>query len=319
MNYAIETIDLRKKYGDFEALRGVTFHVKWGEIFGFLGPNGAGKTTTIMILTTLLEPTSGEAYVASYHVVREKKKVRENIGVVFQDPALDSYLTAYENMYIHGKLYGLRGQELKERIEEALKFFDLWEHKDKIVRNLSGGMRRRLEIARAMLHEPRVLFMDEPTLGLDPHSRNKVWEHIRTLNKEKGVTIFLTTHYMDEADELCDHIAIIDKGKIIAQGTPEELKRMVGKHLIIVKTEKEAPCPPGYKCEKKDSKLLISVDDAAKEIVKIIEYLKDYNILELDVRKPTLNEVFLALTGRELRDEGSGDFSKYIARRVMGW
>ncbi len=318
MSYAIEAIDLRKKYGDFEALRGVTFRVNWGEIFGFLGPNGAGKTTTIMILTTLLEPTSGTARVAGYDVVKEKKKVRENIGVVFQDPALDSYLTAYENLYIHGKLYGIKGEELKRRIEEALKFVDLWEYRNKIVRHLSGGMRRRLEIARAMIHEPKILFMDEPTVGLDPHSRAKIWDYIRMINKEKGITIFLTTHYMDEADELCERIAIIDRGKIIAEGTPEELKKMVGNQLIIVRTEKDAPCPEGYKCEKKGGRLLISVKDAAKELPKIISFLEPYGILELDVKKPTLNDVFLALTGRELREE-EGDYAKYIIRRAMGW
>jgi len=317
VSYAIEARDLRKRYGEFEAVRGVSFTVRWGEVFGFLGPNGAGKTTTIMMLTTLVEPTSGEAYVAGYHVVKEKNEVRKNIGIVFQDPTLDSYLTVYENMYVHGKLYGIKGNVLKERIKEALTFFDLWEHRNKVARYLSGGMRRRLELARAMLHEPKVLFLDEPTVGLDPQSRNKVWEYIKTLNKKLGVTVFMTTHYMDEADEMCDRIAIIDHGKIIAEGSPEELKSSVGGALVIVKTKKEAPCPQGFECEKKGDKLIISLKNLGKELIDVIDSLRSYEITELDVRKPTLNEVFLKLTGRELRDEDSNDYLKHIITKRM--
>lgn len=319
--YAIEVENLRKVYKqgkvEVEALRGVTFKVKKGELFGFLGPNGAGKTTTIMILTTLLEPTSGKALVAGHDVVKEKNEVRKRIGVVFQDPALDNYLTAYENLYIHAKLYGLKGKELEERVKEALTFVDLWEHKDRLVITFSGGMRRRLEIARALVHEPEVLFLDEPTTGLDPQSRAKVWDYIKGINKEKGVTVFLTTHYMDEADKLCERIAIIDKGKIIAEGSPEELKARVGKNVVIVETEREAPCIEKYKCEKAGNKLLISVEDVTKALIDIIEFYKPYGIIKLDVKKPTLDDVFLALTGKELREEGPEDFAKYVIRRMM--
>ncbi|ALU11925.1 ABC transporter ATP-binding protein [Ignicoccus islandicus DSM 13165] len=303
MNYAIEVKDLRKRFGFIEALKGITFYVKEGEKFGFLGPNGAGKSTTIHILTTLLKPDEGEVKILGHKLPEEAKQVRKLIGVVFQDPALDNYLSAYENLYIHGRLYGLKGSELRERIIESLKFFDLYEHKDRIVMFFSGGMRRRLEIARALMHKPKVLFLDEPTVGLDPQSRAKVWEYIERVNKEYGITIFLTTHYMDEADKLCDRIAIIDHGRIIAQGTPDELKRMVGKEVIYVKTELPPKCPEGFDCETKGNQAIVKADNAAKILPELIELMKPYKILEVNLKKPTLDDVFLALTGRELRDE----------------
>ncbi len=303
MKYAIEVKDLVKRFGDVEALKGVTFYVKEGERFGFLGPNGAGKSTTVHVLTTLLKPDGGEVRVLGHELPKEAKEVRKLIGVVFQDPALDNYLSAYENLYVHGRLYGLKGRELRERIVESLKFFDLYEHKDRIVMTFSGGMRRRLEIARALIHRPRVLFLDEPTVGLDPQSRAKVWEYVKRVNEEYGITVFLTTHYMDEADRLCHRIAIIDKGKIVAQGTPEELKKSVGKEVIYVKTELPAKCPEDFECEVKGNQVVIKSEDAAKELPRIIELMRAYNVLEINVKKPTLDDVFLELTGRELRDE----------------
>ena len=318
MRYTIEVRDLVKRFGKVEVLKGVSFEVREGELFGFLGPNGAGKTTTVHILTTLLKPDGGEVKVAGHDVVKESREVRKKIGVVFQDPALDIHLTAYENLYIHGKLYGLGGKELQSRMKEALKFFDLYEHKDKPVGQFSGGMRRRLELARALLHEPEVLFLDEPTVGLDPHSRAKVWEYITRINKERGTTIFLTTHYMEEADRLCDELAIIDRGRIIAKGTPEELKRMVGKELIYVRTRVEPKCPEDFECEKaKDNMIIIRSEDAAKVLPSIVELLKPYEIIEISIKKPSLDDVFLTLTGRELRDEESNtmEFARMVMRR----
>ncbi|UXD21228.1 ABC transporter ATP-binding protein [Ignicoccus pacificus DSM 13166] len=319
MEYAIVAENLVKRFGPIVAVNGVTFKVKKGERFGFLGPNGAGKTTTVHILTTLLKPDEGKALVAGHDVVKEAREVRKKIGVVFQDPALDTHLTAYENLYIHGRLYGLRGKELKERIEEVLKFFDLYEHKDRVVRFFSGGMRRRLEIARALMHRPEVLFLDEPTVGLDPQSRAKVWDYIRGVNEEFGITVFLTTHYMDEADRLCHRIAIIDRGKIIAEGSPDELKRMIGKEIIYVKTEIEPKCPEDFECEKKDNLLIIKVENAARALPKVMELLTPYKILEVNVKRPTLDDVFLELTGRELREEGADTFGIFraAARRWM--
>ncbi len=239
---AIEVENLVKKYGDFEAVRGgVSFSVKkGGEIFAFLGPNGgAGKTTTVHVLTTLLKPTAGKAVVAGHDVVEEPMAVRRKIGIVFQDPSVDRELTAYENMLIHGRIYGLSGNELREKIERLLRFVELWEFRDRQVKFFSGGMQRRLEIARSLLHEPEVLFLDEPTIGLDPpQTRAHIWDYIRAMKEEHNMTIFLTTHYMDEAEGgLADRIAIIDHGRIIAEGTAEELKRLVGNEVVYLKLE----------------------------------------------------------------------------------
>jgi ABC-2 type transport system ATP-binding protein len=316
MEQDIVVENLVKKYGIVEAVRGISFHVARGEIFGFLGPNGAGKTTTIHILATLLKPTSGKAIVAGYDVVIEPDKVRRNIGVVFQDPSLDDNLTGYENLYIHGRLYGLNGQKLKERIEEVLKFVDLWEFRYRVVRTYSGGMRRRLEIARAMLHTPKILFLDEPTLGLDPQTRAHIWEYIKSLKKEYGTTIFLTTHYMEEAELLCDRVAIIDHGKIIALGTSEELKSMIGSDIVYVKLSKvdSDVCSRIFIEGLNGCKIIegntiaLQVRKASEAIPAILSYLDRFEIkvLEVSYRRPTLNDVFIHLTGREMRDtEGS--------------
>ncbi|HII61235.1 ATP-binding cassette domain-containing protein [Pyrococcus horikoshii] len=307
---AIIVENLVKKYGDFEAVRGISFKVRRGEIFAFLGPNGAGKTTTVHMLTTLLKPTSGRAIVAGHDVVKESREVRKKIGVVFQDPSVDRELTAWENMYIHGRIYGLKGQELKKKIEELLKFVELWEFKDRQVKYFSGGMQRRLEIARALIHEPEVLFLDEPTIGLDPQTRAHIWEYIKTMKEEHDMTIFLTTHYMDEAEQLADRIAIIDHGKIIAEGTAEELKKLVGNDIIYVKFEKptciQAEFIRGCKVLN-NGRVALEVKNAAEALPLVFEKAREMElkILEVTYHRPTLNDVFLHLTGREIRDEAS--------------
>ena len=220
----IEVSGLTKKFGDFIAVDNISFSVGRGEIFAFLGPNGAGKTTTIRILTTLLKPTSGQIIINGSNPVTEQNKVRCSFGIVFQDPSLDDELTARENMEFHGVLYGVPKDIRKKRIEELLKFVELWDRKNDLVKNFSGGMKRRLEVARGLIHHPKILFLDEPTLGLDPQTRSHIWNYIKNLNKEEKMTVFFTTHYMEEADKVAQKIAIIDHGKIIAKGTSAELK-----------------------------------------------------------------------------------------------
>ncbi len=221
----IKVDGLVKKFGDFTAVNGISFDVSQGDIFAFLGPNGAGKTTTIKILTTLLHPTSGYVDLAGFDTARQQSDVRKSFGIVFQDPSLDDELTAFENLELHGVLYAVPKKLRRERMEQLLKFVDLWERKDDQVKHFSGGMKRRLEIARGLLHHPKILFLDEPTQGLDPQTRNHIWSYIKDLNAKEGITVFFTTHYMDEADRVARTVAVIDHGNIVAQGTPEELKK----------------------------------------------------------------------------------------------
>ncbi|WP_457750939.1 ATP-binding cassette domain-containing protein [Thermococcus sp.] len=321
MENAIEVENLVKKYGDFEAVKGISFKVKKGEIFAFLGPNGAGKTTTVHVLTTLLKPTAGRAIVAGHDVVEEPMQVRKKIGIVFQDPSVDRELTAYENMLIHGRIYGV--ENLKEKIDRLLKFVELWEFKDRPVKTFSGGMQRRLEIARSLLHEPEILFLDEPTIGLDPQTRAHIWDYIRAMKEEHNMTIFLTTHYMDEAEQLADRIAIMDHGKIIAEGTAEELKKLVGSDIIYLKLQSPKE---ELKCLKADfikgckmlpdGRIRLDVDNAAEALPRLFELAKETGIkvLEVTYHRPTLNDVFLHLTGREIRDEGG---EQNVAKMIM--
>jgi ABC-2 type transport system ATP-binding protein len=251
MENIIEVENLIKKYGDFTAVDDVSFEVKQGEIFAFLGPNGAGKTTTIKILTTLTDPTSGEIKINNYNPATQEAEVRSSFGIVFQDPSLDEELTAYENLDMHGMLYGLKKKDRKKRIEQLLTFVELWDRKDSLVKTFSGGMKRRLEIARGFMHHPKILFLDEPTIGLDPQTRNHIWNYLKKMNKEEKTTVFLTTHYMEEAEKVSDRIAIIDHGKIIAQGRADELKEQTktnsleGAFLFLTgeKIREEKPAP----------------------------------------------------------------------------
>ena len=222
---SIEVKNLSKYYGKFKAVDNISFNVTAGEIFAFLGPNGAGKTTTIKMLTTLLNPSKGTLIINGFDPVKQQKETRSSFGIIFQDPSLDDELTAYENMEFHAVLYKVKKEIKKSRIDELLKFVELYDRKDELVKHFSGGMKRRLEIARGLLHHPKILFLDEPTIGLDPQTRNSMWEYLKELNKKEGMTIFLTTHYMEEAAKVADRIAIIDHGKIIKQGTVEELKK----------------------------------------------------------------------------------------------
>ena len=221
----IDVERLVKKFKDFTAVDGITFHVQKGEVFAFLGPNGAGKTTTIKMLTTLLQPTDGTMKLNGFDPVKDPDDVRKSFGIVFQDPSLDEELTSWENMEIHGVLYGIDKETRRKRIAQLLNFVELWDRKDDLVKTFSGGMRRRLEIARGLLHHPKILFLDEPTLGLDPQTRNHVWEYVNALSQDEGVTVFFTTHYMEEAERHANRIAIIDHGKIVAQGTSDQLKQ----------------------------------------------------------------------------------------------
>ena len=220
----LEAKNLTKKFGELTAVDNISFSVPKGTIFAFLGPNGAGKSTTIKMLTTLLHPTSGKMTIAGFDPVKEPDKARQNFGIVFQDPSVDDELTAYENMEFHGVLYGVEKKLRRTRIEELLKVVELWDRRDDLVKHFSGGMKRRLEIARGLLHHPKILFLDEPTIGLDPQTRNHIWEHVKEINTKEGVTVFFTTHYMEEADRVARQVAVIDHGKIIATGTPAELK-----------------------------------------------------------------------------------------------
>ncbi|MFM2357964.1 MAG: hypothetical protein RJA61_701 [Candidatus Parcubacteria bacterium] len=228
----ISVKNLTKKFGKFTAVDNVSFDVKKGEIFAFLGPNGAGKTTTIKMLTTILRPTSGEVFLNSHNVTENPKETRRSFGIVFQDPSLDNELTPYENMKFHAILYGLSKAQYETRIPELLKLVELYDKKDQYVKNFSGGMKRRLEIARGFLHHPKVLFLDEPTLGLDPQTRNLMWNYIKELNKKEGITVFFTTHHMEEVDRMAQRIAIIDHGKIITTGSPEEIRKQAGKQTL---------------------------------------------------------------------------------------
>lgn len=228
----IRVQSLSKKFGEVSAVEAISFEVQRGEIFAFLGPNGAGKTTTIKMLTTLLKPTSGRVEIDGLDPAAQSNEVRKRFGIVFQDPSLDGDSTAYENMEMHGIFYHVPKKMRVQRTEQLLKLFELWERKDSQVKVFSGGMKRRLEIARALLHVPKILFLDEPTLGLDPQTRNQLWTHVKHLNQTEGVTVFLTTHYMDEADRVAQRIAVIDHGKIVAQGSPGELKQQTGKESL---------------------------------------------------------------------------------------
>ncbi len=303
---AIVVSGLTKRYGDIEAVRGIAFEVMTGETFGFLGPNGAGKSTTIKILCTLAEPTSGAARVAGHDVASERDAVRRNIGLVFQDPTLDGYLTATQNLRFHADLYAVPRAVLQPRMRQVLEMVGLWERRDSLVSTYSGGMKRRLEIARGLLHAPRVLFLDEPTVGLDPQTRASIWEYINDLKRREDITIFLTTHYMDEAEN-CDRIAIIDHGEIVAIDTPEALKASVGKDRVQISTADDQAAIAGLaatfgiEAAVHEGAVTFSVESGEQFVPRLFAGLATA-IRSVSVSRPSLDDVFMSYTGRTIRD-----------------
>ena len=311
MTTAIHVDHLSRKFKDLVAVNEISFEIGKGEIFGLLGPNGAGKTTTLAMLSTMLKPTSGTAMVNGMNIVHNEDGVRKSIGIVFQDQSLDEELTAWENMDFHGRLYRIPGEIRYQRITELLNLVELLDRKNDIVKTFSGGMRRRLEIARGLLHRPAVLFLDEPTLGLDPQTRNHLWQYIATLNKEHGITIILTTHYMEEADRLCHRIAIIDHGKIIALDSPANLKDGIGGDVVTITSSDPSAIvtvlnePWISRIEQHDGEVTINLQNAEQHIGSIVTLLNRNGIAieSISIHKPTLEDVFLSFTGKTIREE----------------
>jgi ABC-2 type transport system ATP-binding protein len=303
----IEASNIVKRFGELEAVKGVSFSVKEGEIFGFLGPNGAGKTTTINILCTLLKPTAGQAKVNGHDVIKERSQVRQSIGLVFQEPALDDYLTAEQNLRFHGYAYGVPKNVLEPRLKELMEMMELWDRRKGKISTYSGGMKRRLEIARGLLHHPRVLFLDEPTLGLDPQTRRRIWDYIHDLRKRENLAIFMTTHYMDEAEN-CDRIAIMDYGRTVALDTLEKLKDGVGGDVISIKTEDNQEAvrllEGQYKFKPSTENGIISftVSHGEEFLPKFVSGFP-LRLISIGLRRPTLEDVFLKLTGRNIREQ----------------
>ncbi len=316
MTPALKIQNLSRHFNGLVAVDNISFEIRQGEIFGLLGPNGAGKTTTLSMLATMLPPTSGSAAVNGIDIEKDPDGVRKSIGIVFQDQSLDEELTAWENMDFHGRLYRIPKETRDQRISELLALVELSERKDDIVKTFSGGMRRRLEIARGLLHHPSVLFLDEPTLGLDPQTRNHLWQYIATLAREKGITIILTTHYMEEADRLCSRIAIIDHGRI----TPNSLKEGLGGDLVTI----GSPNPAGVvealqepwvtRVETRHDTVVISLANADEHLSTIVTLLNTRHIpiTAISVHKPTLEDVFLSFTGKSIREQEAD--SKEIMR-----
>jgi ABC-2 type transport system ATP-binding protein len=321
---AISVVDLKKRYDDFEAVKGVSFEVGAAEVFGFLGPNGAGKSTTINMLCTLTKPTSGEGRVAGHDIVKERDDVRRNIGLVFQDPTLDGYLTAAQNLKLHAELYGVPSELVAPRMEQVMRMVGLWDRKDAVVGTFSGGMRRRLEIARGLMHSPRVLFLDEPTIGLDPQTRRSIWNYIRELQEREEITIFMTTHYMDEA-EWCDRIAIMDKGEIVALDTPETLKASIGTDRVTIQTDDNdatiAALNDRFGVEGKISAGAVNFGVAEGEqfVPRLFAEL-GLPIRGVSVSRPTLDDVFMSYTGSTIRDaeEDPSKMRNKVMMQMMG-
>lgn len=318
MAHAVETDGLTKRYGDLLAVDKLNISIDEGEIFGLLGPNGAGKTTTLSMLATLLKPTSGTARVNGFDIIKQPADVRHSIGIVFQDPSSDDILTGRENLYLHALMFGVPKDERRQRIERVLNLVDLADRADDIVKKYSGGMRRRLELGRGLLHNPRILFLDEPTLGLDPQTREHIWAYIENLVKSEKVSVIITTHYMDEADRLCNRVAIIDNGKVSALDTPSALKSKVGGEII--KLRARSPRLEGLKSlyyvmsvDQSGNTLRLTVKDASTHLQEILSTVGEVDSVE--VRTATLNDVFLHYTGREIREEsGEGGVFERIAK-----
>ena len=322
----ISLCGLTKRFGDLVAVDRVDLEIARGELFGLLGPNGAGKTTIIKMLTTMLKPTDGEALVWGHNVVTEKDAVRSSVGVVFQDPSVDSMLTGRENLDFHGRMYGLDRATRKKRIAEVLELVDLIDKADVKLEDYSGGMQRRLEIARGLMHHPRVLFLDEPTLGLDAQTRRYIWQYVKEMNRQEGVTVVLTTHYMDEADFLCNRVAIIDNGKIVALDTPKNLKDMIGADTITLETQKGGETLLASlkdfdwikSTHQSNGSIELMVDLAESRIPEIIltACRNDVVIRSVGLHEPTLEDVFLKYTGKKIREAESANQGKMNAIRI---
>ncbi len=311
---AIETKGLTKEYDGLVAVDHISLEIKEGELFGLLGPNGAGKTTLVHMLSTILPPTEGMARVWNSDVSEDPDKVRSSIGIVFQDPSSDQQLTGLENLDFHGRMYGIPKEERKERSIQLLKMVDLEERSGNLVKEYSGGMRRRLELARAFLHHPKVLFLDEPTLGLDPQTRRSIWDYIQKLNDEEGITMILTTHYMEEADYLCDRVGIIDRGELIAMDTPSALKNELKGDIVTLsfdKPEKLVEVLSNVELVNEvklvDGTLQLRVNNGESSIPKLLSIVQenDAEVKTVGLRKPTLEDVFIHYTGRRIREEKS--------------
>jgi ABC-2 type transport system ATP-binding protein len=316
----IEVNQLRKSFGEVEAVRGVSFSVEPREVFGFLGPNGAGKTTTINMLCTLAKPTSGSATVAGHDVARARDDVRRHIGLVFQDPTLDGYLTAEQNLKLHAELYGVESALVPGRMRQVLEMVGLYDRRESPVMTFSGGMRRRLEIARGLMHSPRVLFLDEPTIGLDPQTRSSIWRYIHELREREEITIFMTTHYMDEA-EFCDRIAIMDQGEIVALDTPAALKAQVGADRVRIGTEDNDGAIAalnetfGLEAKVSEGEVTFYVEEGAQFAPRLFNEL-DVAITSVSVSRPSLDDVFMSFTGKTIRD-AEEDPTKMRNRAMM--
>ena len=300
----IEIRSLTKTFGKIQAVRGIDLNIEKGEIFGLLGPNGAGKTTTIGMLCTILRPTSGSGVIAGFDIAKHPTQVRRKVGIVFQDPTLDTILTGRENLQLHAMLYGIPGNVRSQWIAEMLELVDLTKRADDLTKTYSGGMRRRLELARGLLHRPAVLFLDEPTLGLDPQTRARTWEYIRAMAKREETTVVLTTHYMEEAQHICDRIGVIDAGRIIALDTPEKMIDTMGGDIVAI----NAPRPPLDKIrslpyvsaiKSNGETLEITMKSAHLHLAELLSLME--NVVSVEMRKPTLNDVFIKLTGRDIR------------------
>jgi ABC-2 type transport system ATP-binding protein len=319
---AVSVNGLVKRYDEVEAVRGIDFDVAAGEIFGFLGPNGAGKSTTINMLCTLVKPSGGSALVAGHDVVAERDEVRRNIGLVFQDTTLDGYLSAEQNLRLHAELYGVPRELVAERMRQVMEMVGLWERRDSQVNTFSGGMKRRLEIARGLFHSPRVLFLDEPTVGLDPQTRSSIWGYIRELKAREDITIFLTTHYMDEA-EYCDRIAIMDQGRIIVLDTPEALKAKVGKDRVQIETDDDQAAIDalrerfGIEATVAEGAVTFGVPAGEQFVPRLFAEL-DRPIRSVSVARPSLDDVFMSYTGTTIRDAEatSTDRMRNVARMM---
>ncbi len=324
---AIETHGLTKRFDKMTAVDDVNLDVDQGEIFGLLGPNGAGKSTFISMLCTILKPTSGTAKVEGYDIVSQASDVRRSIGIVFQDPSIDDKLTGMENMELHADLYDVPRDVMYSRIDEVLKLVELEDRASSFVNTYSGGMRRRLEIARSLIHYPRVLFLDEPTVGLDPQSRDHIWNYIRDLKKRENITIILTTHYMEEADKLCDRIAIIDRSRIIALDTPDNLKSKIeGETIIIESSDNKLLSQKVNEGKLADNvmetgkELILTVGNAHTALARIVELAVSVGIYidNISIREPELDDAFMFFTGREIREGGGGKELSGMAARMRG-